>query len=154
MTVDGISESVLEFFTIELVQLHQRLYKSTSITSTTATGAGSSYNLLSLSTKEPQTTTTIALDSVETIYSKLESLGYRTGLVLADVSTLERHRFTDTLDIIKFICKDIWMSVFKKQIDNLKTNHRVRGGVMVFRHQQLIQCLQTRRYLGSLRAHG
>jgi len=26
---------------------------------------------------------------------------------------------------MKFICKDLWMIVFKKQIDNLKTNHRV-----------------------------
>lgn len=30
----------------------------------------------------------------------------------------------DTLDIIKFICKDFWIAVFQKQIDNLKTNHR------------------------------
>lgn len=28
------------------------------------------------------------------------------------------------LDMIKFLCKDLWMLVFKKQIDNLKTNHR------------------------------
>lgn len=32
----------------------------------------------------------------------------------------------DTLDVIKFICKDLWTIVFRKQIDNLKTNHRVR----------------------------
>jgi hypothetical protein len=31
----------------------------------------------------------------------------------------------DTLDVIKFICKDLWTIVFRKQIDNLKTNHRV-----------------------------
>lgn len=31
----------------------------------------------------------------------------------------------DPLDMIKFICKDIWMLLFKKQIDNLKTNHKV-----------------------------
>lgn len=28
------------------------------------------------------------------------------------------------LDAIKFICKDLWILLFKKQIDNLKTNHR------------------------------
>jgi hypothetical protein len=38
----------------------------------------------------------------------------------------DKPRFTDTLDVMKFICKDIWIMVFKKQIDNLKTNHRVR----------------------------
>ena len=37
----------------------------------------------------------------------------------------DRSRFTDTLDVIKFLCKDMWMLVFSKQIDNLKTNHRV-----------------------------
>ncbi|CAN6714950.1 unnamed protein product [Malus baccata var. baccata] len=37
---------------------------------------------------------------------------------------MERPRFTDHLDAIKFICKDFWSELFKKQIDNLKTNHR------------------------------
>ncbi|KAJ6918373.1 trafficking protein particle complex subunit 6B-like [Populus alba x Populus x berolinensis] len=38
--------------------------------------------------------------------------------------TIERPRFTDHLEAIKFICKDFWSELFKKQIDNLKTNHR------------------------------
>lgn len=38
----------------------------------------------------------------------------------------DRPRFNDTLDVIKFLCKDLWTLVFKKQVDNLKTNHRVR----------------------------
>ena len=33
-------------------------------------------------------------------------------------------RPTTPLDMIKFICKDLWQLVFRKQIDNLKTNHR------------------------------
>lgn len=37
----------------------------------------------------------------------------------------DKPRLGDTLDIIKFICKDFWQAVLKKQIDNLKTNHRV-----------------------------
>lgn len=37
---------------------------------------------------------------------------------------MERPRFTDHLEAIKFICKDFWSELFKKQIDNLKTNHR------------------------------
>lgn len=36
----------------------------------------------------------------------------------------DRPRFNDALDAIKFVCKDLWMLVFKKQVDNLKTNHR------------------------------
>lgn len=38
----------------------------------------------------------------------------------------DRPRFNDTLDVIKFLCKDLWTLVFRKQVDNLKTNHRVR----------------------------
>ena len=37
----------------------------------------------------------------------------------------DRPRFMDTLDVIKFLCKDMWTLLFRKQIDNLKTNHRV-----------------------------
>src|SRR5882757_6775022 len=38
----------------------------------------------------------------------------------------DRPRFTDTLDTIKFICKEVWVAVWDKQVDNLRTNHRVR----------------------------
>ncbi|CAB4060424.1 TRAPPC6 [Lepeophtheirus salmonis] len=37
------------------------------------------------------------------------------------LSTLEA---IDELDLMKFICKDFWVSVFRKQIDNLRTNHQ------------------------------
>jgi hypothetical protein len=37
----------------------------------------------------------------------------------------DKPRLGDTLEVIKFVCKDFWQAVFKKQIDNLKTNHRV-----------------------------
>lgn len=39
--------------------------------------------------------------------------------------TKDTVRFKDELDIMKFICKDFWTCVFKKQIDNLRTNHQV-----------------------------
>ncbi|EGW00335.1 Trafficking protein particle complex subunit 6B [Cricetulus griseus] len=38
--------------------------------------------------------------------------------------TKDTARFKDELDIMKFICKDFWTTVFKKQIDNLRTNHQ------------------------------
>lgn len=61
----------------------------------------------------------------ERVFFRLESLGYRVGLGLVERFSKDRPRFTDTLDVIKFLCKDLWMLVFRKQIDNLKTNHRV-----------------------------
>ncbi len=61
----------------------------------------------------------------EMILYRLDNMGYRVGLGVVDKFTRDKPRFTDTLDVIKFLCKDLWMLVFKKQIDNLKTNHRV-----------------------------
>ena len=58
------------------------------------------------------------------MYIRLESLGYRVGLGLSERFSRDRPRFTDNLDVIKFLCKDLWTLLFKKQIDNLKTNHR------------------------------
>ena len=28
------------------------------------------------------------------------------------------------LDLVKFVCKDVWISLYDKQVDNLRTNHR------------------------------
>ena len=86
----------------------------------------------------------------DAVFYRLEKLGYRVGQglveryvpahhsrfgaalgmpcqpliaeqILAREATIQR----PTLDMIKFICKDLWVLVFRKQIDNLKTNHRV-----------------------------
>ncbi|KAK8504558.1 hypothetical protein V6N13_015021 [Hibiscus sabdariffa] len=55
---------------------------------------------------------------------RIESIGYQVGHQLSERYTMERPRFSDHLEAIKFICKDFWSELFKKQIDNLKTNHR------------------------------
>lgn len=64
-------------------------------------------------------------DMREAIFYKLEMLGYRVGLGIVERFSRDKPRFNDTLDVIKFLCKDLWTLVFRKQIDNLKTNHRV-----------------------------
>ncbi|XP_016569370.1 trafficking protein particle complex subunit 6b isoform X3 [Capsicum annuum] len=58
-------------------------------------------------------------DKPELAARRIEAIGFQVGHQLS-----ERPRFTDHLEAIKFICKDFWSEVFKKQIDNLKTNHR------------------------------
>ncbi|XP_057541229.1 uncharacterized protein LOC130818959 [Amaranthus tricolor] len=55
---------------------------------------------------------------------RIEAIGYQVGHQLSERYTMERPRFSDHLEAIKFICKDFWFEIFKKQIDNLKTNHR------------------------------
>lgn len=49
----------------------------------------------------------------------------------------DRTRMVDTLDVIKFICKDLWTIVFRKQIDNLKTNHRVRKRISLSHYRNV-----------------
>ncbi|EEH43235.2 uncharacterized protein PADG_08055 [Paracoccidioides brasiliensis Pb18] len=60
----------------------------------------------------------------EATFYRLETLGFRVGQGLAERFSRDRPRFTDNLDVIKFLCKDFWTIIFRKQIDNLKTNHR------------------------------
>ncbi|URE20879.1 transport protein particle component, Bet3 [Musa troglodytarum] len=58
---------------------------------------------------------------------RIEAIGYQVGHPAhreVALYTMERPRFSDHLEAIKFICKDFWSELFKKQIDNLKTNHR------------------------------
>lgn len=59
----------------------------------------------------------------------------------------DRPRFVDTLDSVKFVCKDVWTVVWDKQVDNLRTNHRV-----IFHHAHdrdqsdyMTGCLRTAR---------
>ncbi|XP_030213604.1 trafficking protein particle complex subunit 6b isoform X1 [Gadus morhua] len=56
--------------------------------------------------------------------TKLEAMGFRVGQGLIERFTKETPRFKDELDVMKFICKDFWTCLFKKQIDNLRTNHQ------------------------------
>ena len=38
--------------------------------------------------------------------------------------TKDRARFTEPTEIILYLCKEFWPDVFKKRVDNLKTNNR------------------------------
>ncbi|GBG63462.1 hypothetical protein CBR_g38080 [Chara braunii] len=55
---------------------------------------------------------------------RIEAIGFQVGQQLAERYTKDRNRFTDLIEIIKFVCKDFWAQVFRKQVDNLRTNHR------------------------------
>ncbi|KAJ6120235.1 Trafficking protein particle complex subunit 6B [Penicillium sp. IBT 18751x] len=98
----AVSSSCFDFLLIELVPMAERLAKE-----------------LATNENEPED------DEVrEATYFRLESLGYRVGQGLAERFSRDRPRFTDNLDVIKFLCKDLWTVLFRKQVDNLKTNHR------------------------------
>ncbi|XP_056021060.1 trafficking protein particle complex subunit 6b-like [Ostrea edulis] len=81
--------------------------------------------------------------------AKLESLGFRIGQSLVERFTKDFPRFKDELDTMKFVCKDFWNYVYKKQIDNLRTNHQ---GVYVLqdnRFRFLTQISNGKQYMES-----
>ncbi|XP_070503060.1 trafficking protein particle complex subunit 6b [Chironomus tepperi] len=85
--------------------------------------------------------------------SQLEYVGFSTGYRLIERLTREMPRFKDELDTIKFICTDFWSSVFKKQVDNLRTNHQ---GIYVLQDNTfrfLRQISNTSQYLDLAPAH-
>ncbi|GAA5980995.1 hypothetical protein JCM11641_001423 [Rhodosporidiobolus odoratus] len=74
------------------------------------------------------------------VRKRLERMGFKVGWSTAERLAKDRPLFPpqppsatappntpptpDTLEVIKFLCKDVWTSLYDKQIDNLRTNHR------------------------------
>uniref|UniRef100_A0A8D1UZC3 Trafficking protein particle complex subunit 6A n=1 Tax=Sus scrofa TaxID=9823 RepID=A0A8D1UZC3_PIG len=56
--------------------------------------------------------------------SVLEGMGFRVGQALGERLPRETLAFREELDVLKFLCKDLWVAVFQKQIDSLRTNHQ------------------------------
>ena len=69
-------------------------------------------------------TDTGGVASHEHARATLAAVGYQVGQQLGEVHSREKARFVEQLDCIKFVCKDLWYKLFKKPVDNLKTNHR------------------------------
>jgi hypothetical protein len=92
-----------------------------------AAGAGGAPPPPDALTTTTATTAARKLDEDEerdAVHRRLEALGYRVGQGVVERFSRDRPRFHDTLDVIKFLCKDVWLLAFGKQVDNLKTNHR------------------------------
>ncbi|XP_066229834.1 trafficking protein particle complex subunit 6A isoform X1 [Saccopteryx leptura] len=54
----------------------------------------------------------------------LEGMGFRVGRALGERLPREMLPFREELDVLKFLCKDLWVAVFQKQMDSLRTNHQ------------------------------
>ena len=116
-----LAASSLDFLLIELVPMAYRVTSKVD-------GDGDGVNMGTDSEVPRPKLEKKQLDEEEerdAVFFRLESLGYRVGQGLVERFSRDRGRFGDTLDVIKFVCKDLWMLVFRKQVDNLKTNHRV-----------------------------
>lgn len=77
---------------------------------------------------------------------RIESYGYNLGLRLSEILMYKASpafiasnstpgaaasstansgaKIVDILDIMKFVCRDVWKCLYNKQMDNLRTNHR------------------------------
>ncbi|KAK0501798.1 TRAPP complex subunit trs33 [Armillaria luteobubalina] len=63
-------------------------------------------------------------EAEEAVRVRLEAIGMHVGANFTERLCLEKMLFSETLDAVKFICKDIWTACWDKQVDNLRTNHR------------------------------
>lgn len=126
-----VNVSCFDFLLIELVPLAERMAREyeASLDKPSLANKPTNRNNVASTTGPATVTTYDGLPETEvfkdSVYFRLEKLGYRVGLGLSEQFSRDRPRFSDSLDVIKFLCKEIWVVVFKKQIDNLKTNHRV-----------------------------
>eukprot|EP00762_Andalucia_godoyi_P004766 ANDGO_03590.mRNA.1 Uncharacterized protein C13G6.05c len=56
---------------------------------------------------------------------KLVALGRSVGYRIAERLARQRsQRMPEDLDVVKFLCREFWTLLFRKPIDNLKTNHK------------------------------
>lgn len=54
----------------------------------------------------------------------VEAVGLRVGRQLIERYSKDKPPLGDQLEVMKFICKDFWLEVFHKNVDNLRTNKR------------------------------
>jgi hypothetical protein len=86
-------------------------------------------DLIRLNLESPTIDSNSHVEVDELVKKKIEHIGFKLGYSTAECLTRDRQRFppngtTDTLELIKFVCKDLWVNLFDKQVDNLRTNHR------------------------------
>ncbi|KAL6451473.1 TRS33 Trafficking protein particle complex subunit 33 [Candida maltosa Xu316] len=75
---------------------------------------------------------------------RVETYGYNLGLKIAEVLLYKSsgNKVVDILDIMKFVCRDVWKCLYNKQMDNLRTNHRGTF-VLVDNNYKLISSLNS-----------
>ncbi|XP_063686108.1 trafficking protein particle complex subunit 6b-like [Bolinopsis microptera] len=83
----------------------------------------------------------------EQIQYNMEKIGYRVGFSLVEKATKEEARFKENVEIVKYICKDLWQMLFRKQADNLKTNHTGTFVIQDNRFRFLNRVSQSKQYL-------
>lgn len=63
----------------------------------------------------------------ENNHERIEKYGYQVGRSLLELIMFDKSEtqdFSNTLNIMKLIARDLWKNLYLKQMDNLRTNHR------------------------------
>ncbi|KRZ59543.1 N-terminal kinase-like protein, partial [Trichinella nativa] len=58
------------------------------------------------------------------VLKKLEDMGVRVGLALAEFLSMDMLPLRAEIDVVKFLCKEFWCAIFGKQVNSLRTNHQ------------------------------
>lgn len=142
---DVVSQQIMEHLLAELVEYSVR---STKQEESPSQGAAAVTTTSTFSSTRQQQ----SVFSAEMSAAKLERIGYRIGYAWTE--RLAQHKSWNTtlvatqnpdamaqqvaaqqLEAVKFLCKEVWVQVFGKQIDKLQTNHR---GVFVLKDLDLV----------------
>ncbi|RLV92766.1 Trafficking protein particle complex subunit 6B [Spathaspora sp. JA1] len=76
---------------------------------------------------------------------RIEKYGYNLGVKISEALLYKNGggaKIVDILDIMKFVCRDVWKCLYNKQMDNLRTNHRGTF-VLVDTNYKLISSLNS-----------
>jgi len=85
--------------------------------------------------------------------TRLEHVGYMTGYRFVEKLTKDWQRFKDELDVLKFVSKEFWSAAFKKQIDNLRTNHQGVYVLLDNRFRFLTQMSASKQFVDLMPKH-
>lgn len=94
-------------------------------------------------------TSTKYLDLVATECSDTPATNFKDSYHVCFRLTKDWPPFKNELETVKFLCTDFWSVIYKKQIDNLRTNHH---GVYVLQDsafRYLLKISSGKQYLDS-----
>lgn len=78
------------------------------------------------------------------VYLRLSQIGYQIGVKLTELLIFSNNPSLNSdsmsfLAVVKFICRDVWLQLYAKQINNLKTNHRGTFYLFDYEYQPIQQ---------------